>query len=769
MTEMQLYLPKLENIVNPTINPKLASLVKSSLDTPRICLRTVIQRELTMWVWDPLFVDWDERFRRFSVIATWDYEACVNHNIIPQILLLALEPENNIVGQDNNIVGQESPYDKLVEYFKRPEVAKIDLILLSRKILTYYPKLIETLKLQNIIFIEDVPEIYEYIPANASDDLTDHTVQAAIAGILMHIPRLIMATPRAGINILPFPQLQFYYDNVSTIEPTTLLSNVKASVLLPDIVLIQQYFKHPNIFRQNEYDECLEHNLACPYIDRIVMLTETPEMENALELQHPKIYAHCIGKRLTFSDAMIWAAKNLPDSTHIIIANLDIYFDDTLKELYNINMRDTCLALLRHDVGKTGPFCWPNTNKPRQDSQDAWMFQLPFPEKALENVSGLDIQLGQRGCDNAIAYEFVQRRFRVANPGLSIRALHLHNVQERNYGLNGLIVRPKYILVQPFELRDKTLKSLFVNKLDSSVVENFELVGLRLDNNGNVQNVNSINFTPPANASTVYKINNAFASPNGNIFDFRSVYDYDENNRCVRAVVANKVAAVPIPNNGMLDPYKFLTDVLPRILRILDTEPTAECRIPDSPQLFSTLLSQLRWPTARLGIIPYHERLHVWASEVLTVTPLVLPIREDLIRLRSALSDIFTTIDSRTTVMQHRSRHVVCDEGIVCGVEIHDIIKKIGTNIAWSGIQILHEAKPLLDHLRAVRMADIIVITDDSRVTGAILFARENTKIIEVANEPSTALHYAAALKLPYYLVDPERVEHDLMWALNHD
>ena len=105
-----------------------------------------------------------------------------------------------------------------------------------------------------------------------------------------------------------------------------------------------------------------------------------------------------------------------------VIANSDIYFDHTLADHAHTLDTDEVWALSRWDDHGTTLLPYH-----RPDSQDAWVVHggphtvtAPYP-------------MGVPGCDNALAYDLVQRGWHVSNPCSKVKAIHLHRVKWRSY------------------------------------------------------------------------------------------------------------------------------------------------------------------------------------------------------------------------------------------------------------------------------------------------------------------------------------------------
>lgn len=188
--------------------------------------------------------------------------------------------------------------------------------------------------------------------------------------------------------------------------------------------------------RGKELNLCIEKNFHCEYIDEIVNLSDTPLPETG------KFKNIQIDHRPTYSDFLKVVSDLAQPKDVSIIANMDIYFDETILLTKRMTDRDA-YALTRWDVNAEGI-----TFMNRADSQDVWIFKGKPKE-----VKGANINLGTPGCDNAMAYLIKKAGYRISNPSLSIKTYHVHSSGTRHY-LNGnkQIVKSApepYLLLKP--------------------------------------------------------------------------------------------------------------------------------------------------------------------------------------------------------------------------------------------------------------------------------------------------------------------------------
>nr|QBK93696.1 MAG: nucleotide-diphospho-sugar transferase [Pithovirus LCPAC406] len=202
------------------------------------------------------------------------------------------------------------------------------------------------------------------------------------------------------------------------------------SLRSPKKHLIIQYYESKT--RKNEIDECLIRNLSNPQIDRVHVLTE--KIIDVPGDNTKKIVTN-VGSRMTWKIIMKYihdiARASIHQNDICIVANSDIYFDDTLSKIGFLN--GTMFSLLRYDEG-----CLFGTDKKANmyhpavihgSSQDVWIFEPPELRGNLDFFCG-----GESLCDSKINYIFQDSGYMVLNPSYEIRCHHLHKSSDRKYG-----------------------------------------------------------------------------------------------------------------------------------------------------------------------------------------------------------------------------------------------------------------------------------------------------------------------------------------------
>lgn len=177
------------------------------------------------------------------------------------------------------------------------------------------------------------------------------------------------------------------------------------------ITLYTSYYKDKSPVRQAELDYCWERNINNPLIDRVMVFAEDdPSVTNSKVF----IVGH---ERPTYQNKFNAINQLCQNALEIsIIANTDIYFDETLSELPAQMSGSKCIALSRWDIKPEGPVLHNE-----KFSQDAWIFQ-----GKVKPVKYAAFHLGVPGCDNRIAWELWRAGYILKNPASKIKAYHYH-------------------------------------------------------------------------------------------------------------------------------------------------------------------------------------------------------------------------------------------------------------------------------------------------------------------------------------------------------
>ncbi len=209
------------------------------------------------------------------------------------------------------------------------------------------------------------------------------------------------------------------------------------------IRLLSSFYDEANAGRHAEITKCLRRNTYDKSIDEVYLFLENVD---SLPFDHDAVLTKKISQRPTYSDFFHWVDDISPvaavDLT--IIANSDIYFDQSIRSLCHALKPHQCAAITRWDITASGaPALFD-----RNDSQDVWVFRGP-----LKEVRG-DFGVGVPRCDNRFLYELKQAGYEVINPAFSVRTYHLHAGLRPEYSVENLqhSVDPPYAYLWPHNL-----------------------------------------------------------------------------------------------------------------------------------------------------------------------------------------------------------------------------------------------------------------------------------------------------------------------------
>ncbi|WAK74150.1 tetratricopeptide repeat protein [Arthrospira sp. PCC 9108] len=193
------------------------------------------------------------------------------------------------------------------------------------------------------------------------------------------------------------------------------------------IILFTPYYKAKQPERQQELIYCLQKNIECVEIAKIVLLIDDGHQP---ELTSPKIEILNLASRPTYLNWVELTQEKYPEQISVL-ANTDIYFDQSvlrLREIFSANPK-AFVTISRYEQEGSAQTLHKNPHW----SQDVWAIfgknKLLTP--ALKNT--LKIPLGVPRCDNKIAYLFSIYGAKVYNPCLDIKTFHVQETDSRTY------------------------------------------------------------------------------------------------------------------------------------------------------------------------------------------------------------------------------------------------------------------------------------------------------------------------------------------------
>ncbi len=214
-----------------------------------------------------------------------------------------------------------------------------------------------------------------------------------------------------------------------------------SGVSLP-VRLFVSIYPEQSAQRRLELQACLEKNQESQLFDNVCLLVEGAA---ELTVSTNRVERRRFSERPTYRDYFQWANECLSsDDDYSVIANSDLYFDDTLLPLVRCLKLGQCAALSRWDVQADGSARLFDRN----DSQDVWIFK----GKIRPVVS--DYLMGVPRCDNRLLYELRRAGYEVINPSFSVRAFHRHAGERMEYPgqIEGPYVEGPYEYLWPHNL-----------------------------------------------------------------------------------------------------------------------------------------------------------------------------------------------------------------------------------------------------------------------------------------------------------------------------
>lgn len=190
----------------------------------------------------------------------------------------------------------------------------------------------------------------------------------------------------------------------------------------PFVHYITSWYTDPDARRHAEQSRALATQVADPFVATHVALS----MDEGCPVGHVLLRS-----RPTFADLMAWGRRNAGAVN--LILNTDCHLDPACTPLLETVAPGEIWCLSRQD----------NLNK---TSQDAWAWRGQLPPEVGQGYCP-----GTLGCDNRLAYQAAASGWRVLNPSLSVRVIHLHSSGVRRWKCHERLPRP-YLFVEPTRL-----------------------------------------------------------------------------------------------------------------------------------------------------------------------------------------------------------------------------------------------------------------------------------------------------------------------------
>lgn len=540
----------------------------------------------------------------------------------------------NIIGVIITELSSYDPevYDELFEISKNVAVMLVSNGVLRTKSLDYWLD-----NYDNLINLDDVSELYPFIRS-----AWNGTREDAVAIFVM---------------ILRYNRLVLQEDVVLSNERSAILREagirVERGSKPAECWLFTQFFKHGSNRRNKELRRVLAENCKCACIDKIVLLNEEDlsfEWEK-IPGAAGKIQQVIIKKRLSYADFIRYVNEVVPENVYCILANADIYFDESLRDLWKVNMVDKMFALLRWDVPADIEE-EPKLFGPRDDSQDSWIVLSDSIKSRTwtgdkgNAYEGFWYELGKPGCDNRFTSDMLKKKFAITNPALTIRSLHVHTSNIRNYDYKDMVRSDMYLYVQPSALTD--MRQISANSLKTEDFLNNESVGFEIKGNtlsGAITYCTMLErqkrYVWEAGVENfyfdkipVYRLKNTAVTSNGLMYDMGGIYVGAGDNgvnefsddlwSTANVSIFNtmiwrkKMLAIPAPPVIFKDFNTYCLQYVARAARMRKLYPDASFWI---PREFGGEMLKFDWGVSQLNAVEYKEDGCVYADEVIGLLP----------------------------------------------------------------------------------------------------------------------------------------------------
>ncbi len=501
------------------------------------------------------------------------------------------------------------------------------------------------LGLANVICLEEIHQVFPFV-----------SIQHPWNGTKEDAVYLVALVLRANTLIGVDPN-QLYTERILVNQAAGICLDIKKDTKIPELWLLTQYYRPDKARREREIKKCLEMNVKCSIVDKVVLLNETDLSKHFPSDPSNKITQVVMGKRLTYAAVLQWFQQNAPSNTICVFANSDIFLDDSWRLLWSVDLHDKFLSLLRYDVQEDGS--QSKLFGPRPDSQDTWVFLAESLKSRTFDWKDLDFPFGKAGCDNAINVEMLRKKFLIVNPAYSLRTHHLHTSAIRTYDPTDVVDKPMYFYVEPTGINDmkpvhlldgvihkKDTSKSFERRVSSvnektintfcSMVEKQEVFSYKKDE-PNLQ---------PSTPIHIYKYKNVFHTSQGLIYDTSKIFvgATEEKQKAwaeakisplIPSFHAKKTLNAFVPQRLLKTPENFLLYYISRILQLRKEVGVGEFWAPNSERIVDSL-QIFNWGSTRdVPVLPMTPNGQVWTDETYEyATTDFLLHQEDIAALR---------------------------------------------------------------------------------------------------------------------------------------
>lgn len=212
--------------------------------------------------------------------------------------------------------------------------------------------------------------------------------------------------------------------------------------------------------RKRELDYVISKNLRNCIFNHFTVYTDHISDASCLSSMDPAtLNTILLDRRLTYSDWISQTSFNhsIHGSHLSLLANSDIFFDYSLKDLLSWTDEKTFFAISRYENFKL--ILNPEV------SQDSWgIYSSSLDNKSI-NInnfkSSSSMSLGYLGCDNRIAAVAYESGYNIVNPCNSVYSHHLQKSKERSYSESTRLLG-SYLFSEPAQSDDLKQSSRYI-------------------------------------------------------------------------------------------------------------------------------------------------------------------------------------------------------------------------------------------------------------------------------------------------------------------
>jgi hypothetical protein len=475
-----------------------------------------------------------------------------------------------------------------------------------------------SLQISNVIVMEEAHLMYPFVGAEWDRSKED--------GVLM-IAAILRTGFVSGVSVEAARWAQF----ASLGVPLQRTTEVPM-----ELWYITQYYKPEKARRAREIRKCLEQNLACPVIDKLVLLNEVDYSDELPKSD--KIRQDVVVHRLTYKMVLEWVIQNVPDNVICIFGNADIYLDpDSWRDIWSVSLENVFLALLRWDVQEgDAP---SKIFGPRNDSQDTWGFLSTSVKSKQWDLKGLEFPFGKAGCDNAITVEMLRKKFLIVNPALSLKTHHLQLSNLRSYDPQNVVDKPCYMYVDPTGIHDmEPVYDLAKYGFETMNYAGFERrvrgvkpkaieVFCKMLERGERYLWKATGTNPMrADVLQLLRFTNCFQTPQGLAYAYNQIFvgkeevskeawSKSELSPIHPSYESERCYAVPWDSSYDQCPERYVLSYLPKVLQLRKTYGSGEFFAPQSGS--QAWLECFKWSEKEVPVLTHKPNVQVWCKELI--------------------------------------------------------------------------------------------------------------------------------------------------------